>query len=231
MTLPEEEGRAWYRLTAAEQAALREAGYTQEWRPGEVIIRQGAPPGGMCVILSGWVKISVTNERGDNAPIAARGPGEIIGELGAISGRPRNSTIHAIGTVHALVIPQERLRTVLARQPRIAQELLSVAAIRLTQSDLLRLEAGGPAFPQRLAATLLELAHQCAPHTLNPIPDTTPIDLPFTQDELAAFARVSRSTLVRGLDELRSLGILETARRRVRIVSLARLRDLATGRT
>lgn len=226
MTLPEAEGRAWHRLNPTEQAALQGAGYTQDWQPGEVIMRQGAPAGGMCVILSGWVKISVTNERGDNAPIAARGPGEIIGELGAISGRPRNSTIHAIGTVHALVIPQERLRTVLARCPRIAQELLNVAAIRLQQSDLLRLEAGGPVFPQRLAATLLELAHQCAPDAA----DTTQIDLPFTQDELAAFARVSRSTLVRGLDELRTQGIVQTARRRVRIVNLKTLRDLAAGR-
>ncbi|HET9137968.1 Crp/Fnr family transcriptional regulator [Actinophytocola sp.] len=226
MTVPDGESRAWHRLTRPEQAALWEAGTTRDWEPGEIIIRQGEPPGCMYVILSGWVKLSMTNQRGDNAPIAARGPGEIIGELAAISGRPRNSTIQAISTVHALVIPQERLRTVLQNCPRIAQELLSVVALRLEQSDRLRLEAGGPAFPQRLAATLLELTHQYSPDAA----ENAHIDLPFTQDELAAFARVSRSTLVRGLDELRGLRILRTARRRITVINLPALRDLATGR-
>jgi CRP/FNR family cyclic AMP-dependent transcriptional regulator len=226
VTVPDGESRAWHRLTAAEQTALWEAGTTRVWRPGEIMIRQGEPPGCAYVILSGWVKLSVTNERGDNAPTAARGPGEIIGELAAISGRPRNSTIQAISTVHALVIPQERLRTVLQNCPRIAQELLSVVAIRLEQSDRLRLEAGGPAFPQRLAATLLELTYQYSPD----VAEDAHIDLPFTQDELAAFARVSRSTLVRGLDELRAHHILETARRRVTVINLPALRNLAAGR-
>jgi CRP/FNR family cyclic AMP-dependent transcriptional regulator len=220
------ESRAWHRLTADEQAALTAAGHSHVWPSGEIIARQGAPPGSMFIVLRGWVKISVTNERGDHAPIAARGPGEIVGELAPISDRPRTATIETITEVHTLAIPPDRLRSVLRRRPHIAEELLRAAAIRLEQSAHLHLEAGGPDFTQRLAAVLLELAIQCAPGPL----DNTPIDLPFPQEELAGLARVSRRTLIRGLKKLRTHGVLTTTRGRVTILRPAALRHLASGK-
>jgi CRP-like cAMP-binding protein len=219
------DSRAWHRLTPADQAALTDAGYPRSWDADEIIASQGSPPGSMYVIHSGWVKITVTNDRGELAPIAARGPGEIVGELAPIADRPRNATIQAITPVTALVIPQSRLRPVLATRPHIAEELLRTAAIRLEQSAHLHLEAGGPAFPHRLAAVLLELAAQCAPgSSLN-----GHIDLPFTQEDLANIARVSRSTLIRGLEKLRALGLVTTTRGHITIVRPHALRQFASG--
>ncbi|HEX2134002.1 MAG TPA: Crp/Fnr family transcriptional regulator [Actinophytocola sp.] len=196
------------------------------WRPGEIIALQGSPPTSMFVVLRGWVKISATNYRGDDAPLAARGPAEIIGEMAPISGLPRTATMSAIDEVHTLVVARERLLGVLRRRPHIAEELLRTVAIRLQQSDRLRLESGGPDFPQRLAAVLLELALQYAPDWA----EGRQVKLKFNQGELASFARVSRSTLVRGLDELRKLGVVETARQRITIMHPETLRELAAGR-
>jgi CRP/FNR family cyclic AMP-dependent transcriptional regulator len=220
------ERRAWYRLTDGERSALTESGQSRDYAPREFLAMQGSPPSSMFVILHGWVKITATNYRGDNAPLAARGPGEIVGELAPISGLPRMATIQAIDGVRALVIPRERLLAVLRRKPRISEELLRTAAIRLQQSDRLRLEAGGPDFPQRLAAVLLELALQYKPDW----EVATEVVLHETQEDLASFARVSRSTLIRGLDELKRIGVVATARNRVTIVRPDLLRDLAAGR-
>jgi CRP-like cAMP-binding protein len=220
-----EESRAWQRLTPDDQAALTAAGHHRAWGPGDVIMSQGDPPGSTIVIRRGWVKISATNDRGDNAPLAARGPGEIVGELAPISDRPRNATVHAITDVHALVIPRDRLLAVMQRHPGIANEFIHTTAVRLEQSDRLRLETGGPDFPQRLAAVLLELANQFEPDAHD-----SPVDLPFTQEDLAAMARVSRSTLVRGLDKLRATGAVTTTRGCVRITDPRALHDLAAGR-
>jgi CRP/FNR family transcriptional regulator, cyclic AMP receptor protein len=220
------ERRAWQRLTDAERAALTASGHVRTWEPGEILVLQGSPPSGMYVILEGWVKITATNDRGDHAPLAARGPNEIVGELSPISGLPRIATIMAIDHVRALVIPRERLLAVLSRKPRIAQELLRTAAIRQQQSDRLRLESGGTDFPQRLAAVLLELALQYDPDWES----ATEVVLHETQEDLASFARVSRSTLVRGLDELRRRDVVRTGRHRVTIIRPDVLRDLAAGR-
>jgi len=177
----------------------------------------------MYVILTGWVKITATNDRGDNAPLAARGPGEILSDA-TITDTPRAAAIVAITNVHALVIPSVRAREVLRSHPHIAEELLRTIAFRLQQSDRLRIESGGPDLPQRLAAVLFELALQYAP-------DATPdarIDLPFPQDDIARFARVSRSTLLRGLEQLRRLDLVETARGRTTIKNLQALCEAAS---
>lgn len=220
------ERRAWYRLTAAERAALTAAGHVKIWRPGEILALQGSAPTSMFVVLRGWVKISATNYRGDDAPLATRGPAEIVGELAPISGLPRAATMQAIDEVHTLVVSRERLLSVLRRRPHITEELLRTAAIRQQQSDRLRLESGGADFPQRLAAVLLELALQYAPDWA----EGKQVDLHFNQGELASFARVSRSTLVRGLEELRKLGVVKTARQRITIMHPETLRELAAGR-
>jgi CRP/FNR family cyclic AMP-dependent transcriptional regulator len=218
------EARAWHRLSPTDQAALSAAGYARTWNSGDIIAPQGGPPSSMLVILQGWVKILLANDRGDSAPIAARGPGDIIGELGPMANIPRTATMQAIDEVRTLIIPQDRLRAVLRRSPHIAEELMRAAAIRLSQSDRLRLETGGSHFTPRLAALLVELALQCAPDA----PDDARIDLPFLQEELASFARVSRSTLIRGLDDLRRSGVVQTARRKTTIVHLQALRDYAS---
>lgn len=219
------ERRAWQRLTDAERAAFADAGHIRTWQPGEFLAMQGSPPSSMFVVLHGWVKITATNYRGDNAPLAARGPGEIVGEVAPISGLPRMATIEAIDEVRVLVIPRERLLAVLRRTPHIAEELLRMAGIRLQQSDRLRLESGGTDFTQRLCAVLLELALQYDPDWAA----ATKVDLKVTQDDLASYARVSRSTLIRGLDELKRQSVVQTARHRVTIVRPDLLRDLAAG--
>ncbi|ANN20100.1 cyclic nucleotide-binding protein [Amycolatopsis orientalis] len=216
----------WRRLTVSEQAALRAAGHLKVWRPGQILALQGSAPTSMFVVLRGWVKISATNYRGEDAPLAARGPAEIVGELAPISGLPRSATMSAIDEVHTLIVPREKFLGVLRERPRIAEEIFRTAAIRLQQSDRLRLESGGPDFPQRLAAVLLELALQ---HDLDWTAEKQ-VELRFNQGELAGFARVSRSTLIRGLDELRRLGVVRTSRQRVTITRPRALRELAAGR-
>ncbi|MFL6120990.1 Crp/Fnr family transcriptional regulator [Actinophytocola sp.] len=220
-----EERRAWYRLTPADRAALRECGYERTWLPGEILALEGSPPSGMYVILAGWVKITARNYRGDDAPLAARGPGEIVGELSPISELARSATITALDNVRTLVVPRDRLVTLLTTHPHIAQELLRTTGIRLHQSDRLRLDSGGSDFVQRLAAVLLELSVQYSPEWAN----VGEVNLNVTHDDLAGYARVSRRTLLRGLEELRRLKVVATARHRVTILDADLLRELAAG--
>lgn len=221
------ERRAWFRLTPEERAALTAAGHIKLWQPGEILALQGGPPTSTFVVLRGWVKISASNYRGDDAPLAVRGPAEIVGETAPMSGLPRTATISAIDEVQTLVLPRERFLRVLRDRPHISEELFRTTAMRLQQSDRLRLESGGPDFPQRLAAVLLELAL----HYVADWAEATQVDLHFNQAELAALARVSRSTLIRGLDELRRLDVVRTTRQHITIVRPQALSDLAAGRT
>lgn len=220
------ETRSWSKLSGSERTALTDAGRVRTWQPGEILALQGSPPSGMFVILHGWVRIIATDyERGSNVPLAVRGPAEIVGELAVISGLPRTATIQAIVEVRALAIPRERALAVLRDKPRIAGVLFRAVAIRLRQSDPNRVE-GSQDFPQRLAAVLLELALQHEPGWET----AGEIMLHVTQEDLASFARVSRSTLIRGLDAMKKVGLVQTRRHEVTILRPDLLRDLASGR-
>ncbi|HWM02619.1 MAG TPA: Crp/Fnr family transcriptional regulator [Actinophytocola sp.] len=219
--------RSWLQLTDTERAALAEAGYNRVWQPGHVLALQGGPPRGMFVILRGWVRITAANHRGDSVPLAARGPGEIVGELSPMSGLPRMATIQALDEVETLVVPRDRLLAVLGRHPGISEELLRTAAIRLLQTDRLGVEAGGSHVPQRLAAVLLERALKDDPEWHAAID----LHLSVTQDDLASHAQVSRRALTRGLNELRTQGVIQTGRQRVTIIRPDVLRELAAGTT
>lgn len=219
------ERRAWLRLTPDDRAALTAAGYERTWQPGEILALEGSPPSSMYVILAGWVKITGRDYRGEDAPLAARGPSEIVGELSPLSHLTRTATITALSAVRTLVVPRDRLIAVVDRRPGIQRELLRTLAIRLQQSDRMRLESGGPYFTQRLAAVLLELAVQYYPNWTS----AEKVDLNVTQEDLAKYARVSPRTLVRGMQELRRHEIVETRRHQVTILKPAILRELAAG--
>ncbi|TDV52243.1 Crp/Fnr family transcriptional regulator [Actinophytocola oryzae] len=219
------ERRAWLRLRQADRTALTESGYERTWLPGEILALEGSPPSSMYVILEGWVKITARNYRGEDAPLAARGPAEIVGELSPISQLSRSATITALDKVRTLVVPHDRLLNLLQRHPGIARELLRTTGIRLQQSDRLRLESGGSDLTQRLAAVLLELAVQYYPDWTN----VERASLNVTQEDLASYARVSRRTLLRGLDDLKRLSVIATGRHRVTITEPHILRDLAAG--
>ncbi len=220
-----DELRAWLRLTPDDRAALTACGYERTWHPGEILALEGSPPSSMFVILAGWVKITGRDYRGEDTPLAARGPAEIVGELSPISQMSRTATITALSAVRTLVVPRDRLLTLLASRPQIARELLRTIGIRLHQSDRLRLESGGTYFTQRLAAVLLELAVQYYPDWTS----AEKVNLNVTQEDLAKYARVSLRTLLRGMQDLRGLKVVATRRHQVTILKPAILRDLAAG--
>ena len=104
---------------------------------------QGSPPSSMFVIFEGWVKITATNYRGDNAPLAARGQGEIVGEL-SLALVLRLAVESARDLVHAryaalavvddegdLVIDVETVEDGQVDTARAAVRVCPVAALRL----------------------------------------------------------------------------------------------------
>lgn len=59
----------------------------------------------MHVLLSGHVAITQRDGLGHEKPIIEEGPGQFLGELGQLSGRPSLVDGHVEGDVESLVIP------------------------------------------------------------------------------------------------------------------------------
>jgi uncharacterized protein (DUF2225 family) len=92
---------------------------------GEVLCREGDPPGPLYVILSGSVR---AYRRSLSAPdavdeLATLGPGEVVGELGAMLQHVRNATVRATEATNLLEVPASQVCTLLRQNTSLARVL------------------------------------------------------------------------------------------------------------
>jgi CRP/FNR family transcriptional regulator, cyclic AMP receptor protein len=173
-------------------------------------------------LLSGWVKVSTGAQNGTEALLAIRGPGDVLGELAAIDGRPRSATVRTLMPTRAAALPADRLLSRLRQRPDIAIALLGDVADRLRDSDSRRRGFGAYTVPERLSAYLLELAER---HGVA-VAGGTEIGLPLSQGELAGAISASREAIARCLRILRERKVIITRRRRVVVLQPEVLRAI-----
>ena len=198
---------------------LRERARTVAFEAGERLMQEGEAGDSVAAILSGRVKISHTSPDGRETVLDLRGPGELVGELSAIDGAPRSSSVTAIEPVEALLVSGRDFRLLLDR-PGLAGELLVRLSRRFRDADRKRIEFGASDTVGRAAARLVELAERYGEAD----GDGLVIDMPLTQEELAGWTGASRAGMAAALRTLRKLGWIETGRRRVRVRDLEALR-------
>jgi CRP/FNR family cyclic AMP-dependent transcriptional regulator len=210
-------------LETDERTALEQLGAVRRYRRGDVLFHQGDDAGAVVVLRDGHVKATMLND-GREVILAFPGPGELLGELSAVDGQPRSATVRAVDEVEALVIPGSAFRAFLEHRPRIALVLLRGVAERLRAADRQRVDYAVNDVVVRVAGRLVELCDRFG------CEDGAAIDigLAITQDELAAWAGASREAVAKAMGLLRTLGWVQTERRRILVLDLPALRRYAT---
>jgi CRP-like cAMP-binding protein len=193
------------------------AGGVRLHEPGSILLRQGEPPTHVLALMAGRVKVLRTSPDGNVLVLAVRGPGEILGDISVLGGDGRSATVVAVDPCETRIIPADRF-LLLVRSLGLETQLLRHAMSRIREGEAWRAElAVLPAGP-RLLRTLLRLT---APGP------AMPVDVGLDQTELGQAAGLSRSTVALELARLRDQGLIATARRRIIITDLPRLRALA----
>jgi CRP-like cAMP-binding protein len=206
-------------LTADERAELQELGSVRRYKRGDVLFHQGDDAGAVLVILAGHVKAAMLSD-GREVILAFPGPGELLGELSAVDGQPRSGTVRAVDDVEALVIPGSAFRAVLEHRPRIAFVLLRSVIERLRTADRQRVDYAVNDVCVRVAGRLVELCDRFGSEDGARVE----IGLSLTQDELASWAGASREAVAKAMALLRTLGWVQTERRRILVLDLDSLR-------
>lgn len=186
------------------------------------LLHQADEAGPVVVLLDGRVKIAVSNG-GRQAILGVVGAGELIGELAAIDGAPRSTTVTTLEPVAALVVPRSEFVALLDSRPRIALAILRTVARRLRYADAQRMQFATQDVVGRLAQRLVELCERFGTQSERGVE----VSLPFSQEELASWVGASREGVSKAFQLLRSLRIVETGRRRVTVLDLAALRRRA----
>ena len=209
-------------LSVEEADALRALGVKRTYGAKVTLLHQADDAGPVVILLAGRVKVAV-GDGGREAIIGVAGPGELIGELAAIDDGPRSTTVTTLEPVDALVITRSDFGTLLERRPRIALVILRTVARRLRYADAQRAQFASLDVVGRLAQRLVELSERFG----TPLERGIEIRLPLSQEELASWVGASREAVSKAFQQLRSLHIVETGRRRVTVLDLGALKRRA----
>jgi CRP/FNR family transcriptional regulator, cyclic AMP receptor protein len=112
------------------------ARFGREYQPGEVLFREGEAGEVMFVIQSGAVRIAKAIG-GEDKVLAVLGPGEFLGEMAILNGKPRTATATVVESARCLVIEAKTLEQMVARNAEIALRLIKKLAKRLDSADTL----------------------------------------------------------------------------------------------
>jgi CRP/FNR family cyclic AMP-dependent transcriptional regulator len=139
---------------------LSDNGVTRNYPKNVVLITEGDRSDSFYVILSGKVKVFLSDEHGKEVQLNTQGPGEYFGELALIDQAPRSASVMTLEPSQLAVVSRQDFQRCLAENPDIAVELISflVSRVRsLTESvkNLALLDVYG-----RVARTLLNLSSE-----------------------------------------------------------------------
>jgi len=121
---------------------------------GRALIEEGAPGNEVLVLLEGQVAVRLALSEQEQAAVAIRRAGELVGEMALVDELPRSATVTAEAEVRALCIPRATFLEAIGAHPGAALELLRTLSMRLRESDSAQIEA------LREKAARLESANQ-----------------------------------------------------------------------
>ncbi len=203
------------------RADLRARGRLQDFRPGSALLYEGQLGAPLLVVVEGRVRVSALSSEGRELVLAFRGPGTILGELAALDQGRCSATVTALDDVRVIALTPAEFHDFLRAQPEAAIVLLRMLVHRLRDADRKRVEFAALDTPGRVAARIVELADRFGQAQ----PDgSIAITLTLSQEELATWVGSSREATVKALAQLRTLGWVETARRRILVHDLPALR-------
>jgi CRP-like cAMP-binding protein len=176
---------------------------------GEALIHHGDAARHCYVIRSGEVLVTATTSRGATVVIARRGPGSIVGELGALDGAQRTATVRAISDVLAVVLSEADLEGLLRDHPDFA-----VAEVRRLSRQLRELTERYSARNEELNMRVVKLLRTHTEATGDPV-------FRSTREELAGWVGATREAVTRALTELAAEGVVELGRGSVELLQLS----------
>jgi CRP/FNR family cyclic AMP-dependent transcriptional regulator len=219
----QEEPSFWSLLDTDARQALEQIATRRSYPRGSIVYHRGDDATSVLVLLDGRVKVSAPTVDGHEAVLAFRGPGDLLGELGAIDGRPRSSSVATLEQVTVLACARSSFRALLESRPDVGVAMLQIVVERLRRADAERADFGGHDVLGRVARRLCELVDRFGADDDGGIE----ITLPLTQEELAGWCGASREAVSKALTTIRNLGWIETGRRTIVVTDIDALRTYA----
>ena len=195
-------------ITDAFTRELASLGRLRAYPKNTVFITEGDSSDSVFVILSGKVKVFISDSEGHEMILDMQGPGEYVGEM-ALDGKARSASVMTLEPSTFAVVAREPIREAIRRNPDFALDMISkiIDRARIATSsvkDLALLDVYG-----RVARLLLNLSVEKDGKLL--IPEK------ITQQEIAERVGASRDMVSRIFRDLSAGGYISVENRFITI--------------
>lgn len=110
--------------------AVAELAVEREFADGAALLTEGEPGESFFLLVDGQVRVT----RG-GAPVRVLGPGDFMGEISLIDGRPRTATATAAGVVRTLEIQRAGFAALMDRFPAVRLGVLMALTDRVRTDE------------------------------------------------------------------------------------------------
>lgn len=111
-------------------AQIAAGGRFTEHADGHEVIVEGAGATGFHLITEGRARVT-----SGEAVRRTLGVGDYFGEISLIDGKPRSSSVEAVGTLQTFMLHSSQLQSLIEEQPKLARQLLLVLCSRLREAE------------------------------------------------------------------------------------------------
>lgn len=202
-------------LPPADLQALARLAHEHNAVSGELLLRQGDPGGLLLIVLAGELRVSISGADGREQILGRLGPGDVVGEIAVLDGKPRSADVSAVTRARLLMVERRVILDEIVRSPDFALALLRLLCrkLRTTSAALEAMLFHGS--ETRLAAALLQLSSGRANGRVD-----------VTQNELGQIVGVARETVNKTLRTWEKDGLVSLGRGRLVVRNAPRLAAL-----
>ena len=146
-------------------------------------------------VLMGRVRASNVSADGKEVTLNVIGPGEVLGEIALLDGKPRSANVIALEDTTVLIVERRQFLPFVFKHETMVERLLVTLCDRLRRTSILLEEFALFDLPARLARVLLKLSADYG----RPVPAEqgggVRIDLKLSQRTLSTLVAASRETV------------------------------------
>ena len=200
-------------LDEGQLAKLAQHAVPRRAEPEELIFVEGDDCQGLYVVFSGAVKIFKQSAQGREQVLTVERAGAVVAELPVFDGGPYPASCKPIEPSVLLFISKQDFRRSCREDPELTLKVLASVGTRLRRLVMIIEELSFLTVRSRLAALLLEMAHDIA-HDMAPVESgrktatALRVPLKLTQQEIAARIGTVRELVSRNMGRLQAQGII-----------------------
>ena len=168
---------------------------------GTIVIVEGDPTDSLYLIISGRLKVMMSDAEGKEVILAMLGPGEFFGEMGLIDDEPRSATVVTIEPCELLSIAKRDFKKCMAENFQMTEAVMRGLVRRLREADrkigsLALLDVYG-----RVARLLLDMAENVDGEKI--------VTKRLPKQDIAKMIGASREMVSRVMKDLQTGGYIE----------------------